>query len=70
VAEVVAKEPPECFSVIQHTIDEKNNSRLTLPAPFRQPSRRLIGARLRLVLYAYPVADWTKAIERSRELDL
>jgi MraZ protein len=54
----------------EHTIDDK--SRLTLPARFRQAFTEgvVVSRGLDGCLYAYPRADWTRAIEaRLAELD-
>src|SRR6185437_8821846 len=54
----------------EHTIDDK--SRLTLPARFRQSFTEgvIVSRGLDGCLYAYPRADWTRAIEaRLAELD-
>src|SRR6266576_2905498 len=47
----------------EHTIDDK--SRLTLPARFRQSFTEgvIVSRGLDGCLYAYPRADWTRAIE-------
>jgi MraZ protein len=54
----------------EHTIDDK--SRLTLPARFRQAFAEgvVVSRGLDGCLYAYPRADWARAIEaRLEELD-
>ena len=54
----------------EHAIDDK--SRLTLPARFRQAFTEgvVVSRGLDGCLYAYPRADWTRAIEaRLAELD-
>src|SRR5437764_263773 len=54
----------------EHTIDDK--SRLTLPARFRQAFTEgvVVSRGLDGCLYAYPRADWTRAIEARLAADL